>query len=581
MIPDTSQDIYEDLRKLAAEGVEAPREQWVEMIVGRLYSSHPYLSSFDARVSFNRVKAEDECATGAVVVTSPAGKLVYIPFIIESGELKPMDVMSDGSSYMFINEDRVDEYLNNPVVQFDVAKAQIKGLNDGYGGGPDQDNAVGYRSADEFLSKVSSKLHQEVLDERLDELFADICEPPKLSGDGPEKRALAIQVSRGIRDYDITVLFEDGEFEKSSALYPEVVSILGSAPEDRLTAPIEPSVGFDDPASEYEKKSSYFVGEFLTDVGPREGVLFDKVFSLSGGRLSPMMVGDGFYARGEFFAKEASANVTSGPMRGRGIFVFQTGALEPIEVRGAPFFDEDGCEKMAILDNVGMPGTLVLEDVILPVQVDRTVFAIPKDAAFIPVQEEMRAAVPTQWTSDTVLKCYGNSMRLDGRVKTAAVDESLMELLLVGLGRPATEAARLIKEAKTHGSCALPKLGEFTEPVRPKFIDVADGLLSDAVELAKHVSEEPYLGDISKVAEAASSGSIDTILGLQLADNIELRQESKALVSVIEEVQDKLCELLILSRLGALLRGKDGLILRIIKSMDTLLNGLRMLDVES
>ena len=568
--------ILDELKKCASGGVDAPKQKWTEMVLGKVMASHPYLTNYQVTVTFNEVKAEDEYATGTVTVTSDGSSWVYVPFIIESGEVKPVDIMSDGMKYQYMTEERVRRMLEDPTRMFTPSRKPSM-----FSSTPESGDQNEYKDVDNFLAKVSAALPQRVLDQRIFELMGD--KGPELIGREMEKEALAIQVVRGEENYDVRLLLSDGTVEKEAMVHAEVVAELGAAPEDRLTSPI--SARFkNDGIETFQKQagSQMFAGEVLTEQGPKVGISFPEVYALNGQKLATLVIGPGFSAQGpEIYGRGLSIGREWAPSHpdGRGVFVFTKGAMEPVTINSR--YVEDGQVKMSGIDDLGIPIALVTEDVVVPQELEENLFAIPKEARFYSTPESLELDSPQEEEGDTILQCFGpDRFSLVGGVKVAAVDENTMELILVGLGRPSTEVEGLMSKAATEGSARVSPLGRFDEvSQRPIFVRVP-GLMKSAVEVSLEMEHEfekqPMLKEALGVGDV---DSVNTVLGLQLLTP-EILEEARSYVPAIEGVQDKLCEVLILARLGVFMRGKEMALLRVVKGIDSILNSLRALEAE-
>ena len=580
--------ILDDLRKNAEEEAttEAPKQQWSEMILGRLYATHPFVHPYKVTLVYKNVKPQDEYATGNLVLTKDGSKWIYVPFIIEAGDLKPLDVMSDGERYHYLTEERLQAALETPMSGFSVPE-KVPRMGAMSGDNPEELNT--FRDADSFLSKVSKKLSLRHLSARLDELHSRY---PRLGGRIAEKRAslederssgaeaLAVQVSNEGDCYAVSTLFSDGSIDKESAIHAEVVSLLGYVPLDRLTAPVNARFVDSPELSKIEKLSVDGLTPCMvnTDEGLLPTVVFSDVFTLGGRKLAnAIAVGADFDVEGDLYGfQDEEHKVASllrfSPARGRGVFVFERGITEPVTVKAA--YIDDGVEKLSFRDGLGFSGIITYEDVLLPCRIDDHTIAIPKTAQFVCIGEEKRSVAENAREADTTMKSFGSSLKLDGRIKTAEVTEEEMELVLVGLGCPATKADRLIKQAHLVGSTPVFDLGNF-DSKNASFIE-QPGMVEAIMDFYDCVPDaESAL--IKEAVGILPVDSVDAILGLQLVTN-ELLAEARDAVPMLEKTQDKLVELMLLSRLGAVLRGKDGVILRVVKGLDNLMGNLRTLE---
>jgi len=588
---DTS--IIDDLQKIAEDvtAQDAPKQKWSEMVLGKLYAAHPFLHPYNVSLTFRHVKPQDDYAAGTVVVTKDGQKWVYIPFIIEAGDLKPLDVMSDGERYHYLTEERVQGVLETPNSDFMVAKRPPVGggdFNTGGTGGSGTSDMNTYRDADSFLNKVSSGTSKAVLSKRFDDLFKRDDRLGELFG---EKRAavegrslstesaLAVQVSEDGEAYAIRVLHSDGSIEKESAIYTEVKQLLGDVPETRLTAPINSRFVADQKSSDIVKVAVEGMSSLLvnTSDGREPAVGFEDTFNLFGNRLEqPTVIGRDFSVSGEVYGilQEKSAALDFSPARGRGVFVFERGVTVPVTIKAS--YIDGGVEKLSYVDELGFDGIIEYSDVLVPQRVDNTVY-IPKTARFISASEEKESLQEEEKEADITLSNYGSTMKLSGRVETADVTSDEMELILVGLGCPALRAEGLIKRAQVVGSAEVGGLGDFDSSERifvetPELLDASIGLF----ETMKEAGEQE-LEIIKQATGVLPADTVDAVLGLQLVSQ-ELLEETRNCVPMFEKTQDKLAELLLLSRLGVVLRGKDGVILRVVKGLDNLMGGLRTLE---
>ena len=97
-----------------------------------------------------------------------------------------------------------------------------------------------------------------------------------------------------------------------------------------------------------------------------------------------------------------------------------------------------------------------------------------------------------------------------------------------------------------------------------------------SLEMEHEFEKQPMLKEALGVGDV---DSVNTVLGLQLLTP-EILEEARSYVPAIEGVQDKLCEVLILARLGVFMRGKEMALLRVVKGIDSILNSLRALEAE-
>ena len=579
--------VLEQLEKSAEGDVEAPKQEWAEKVLGKLYATHPFFHPYKVTITYKHVKPEDEYASGTIAATRDGTAWVYVPFVIEAGELKPLDIMSDGKRYHYLTEERVRVKLDHPTSDFAPA-----GKTPSSGANPDSssDELNTYRDADTFLSKVSSRLSSSNLVNRLHDLstadprwvpvFAE--KKASLTAADHETEVLAVQASNDGDYYTISVLNSDGSIEKESAIHAEVLSKLGAVPQTRLTAPVNARFAFDEPPVEIEKLSTEGLNacEVYTDEGFLPVMIFSDVFSLEGQKLAnKAAVGNDFNIYGPLFGRSINyiPKIASfAPARGRGMFVFEGGVTEPITIKAS--YIDAGSEKLSFHDELGLQGTIVYGDVIIPQRVRDDLVMIPKSAKFIPVGEEKKACAPEVADPDTFLNSYGATLHLSGNTKTAEVSDDEMELILVGLGCPANRAERIIKRAHVVGTVPAPALGSFDGAKKVAFMEIPEltSAVLDLHGILMTKSEEELL-TIKEATGLLPTDSVDAVLGLNLSSE-ELLGEARAVVPTLEKTQDSLAELLLLSRLGVLLRGKDTVILKVIKGLDNLMGNLRTLE---
>lgn len=584
---DTS--ILDELGKQATDEslLERPKQKWSEKIIGKLYSMHPFLHGYNMTITFKHINSEDDHATGAVTLSSGAENFIYVPFVISSGEVQPLDIMSDGSKYHYLTEERVRTVLDQPVDEFQPAGR--KPFGSGMAGVDQSDTQENFTNPREFLDKVSRTLSGDVVEQRLRNIdkraYEYWCgEYPEVGEKVASTQAelLAERVERSETEYVVSELYADGSISKQACIHAEATRRFGALPESgTLTRAVTDRRWYPIEELELEKLSTdgMTACRISTDYGERDALVVKDVYNLFGERSNAAALGDGFYiSQGPFYGgpseKLASAPKIAAP-QGRGVFVFEQGVTEPVEVRSS--YIDGGTEKFSCRDKLGFPCILQRSDILVPQGISKGRFLLPKEAQFVPIGEEYRSVPPQQGTELTKLSCYGNYYSLSGanQIERRPYDE--MELTLVGLGCQSEQAQHFLKTARVHGSVELPGLPKFAQPERIEFLELGSSLLPTAFDLRSQMEQNAQVDFIKEAIGLIPSETVDTALGLQLASPT-LHEELRRLVPTLEKTQDRLVELLMLSRLGTVMQGQDATILRVVKGMESIMKHLRLLE---
>ncbi len=109
----TKQSIFlkpaEVLTKLAGIEMGDDSLKWEQEIIGHLHEAHPYLQSDTIQVKFNKRNEPEKTATGDIFIDNK----IDIPFVIDKGELQPLDMFMHGGDLLPMNRRTVMQALQD------------------------------------------------------------------------------------------------------------------------------------------------------------------------------------------------------------------------------------------------------------------------------------------------------------------------------------------------------------------------------------------------------------------------------------------------------------------------------------
>lgn len=98
-------------------------EQWDDEVLGHFISEHPYLDGFNIELAWKRARPESKVAIGIIKVTNKGS--IYVPVIVNNGEMEPLDVAYDSEKRAFPIDENIVQRLMEPKVGTAVPKKQV------------------------------------------------------------------------------------------------------------------------------------------------------------------------------------------------------------------------------------------------------------------------------------------------------------------------------------------------------------------------------------------------------------------------------------------------------------------------
>lgn len=115
-----SEDLYvkpyesleSDVSKLASMELPVDIKEWPPKIKEKLLSEHPYLGKFNVKVDLKNTDKESQSGIGSIGVRADK-KTLFIPLIVEEGEIKPFDIMIHEGETKPLTKEKIKEIFRS------------------------------------------------------------------------------------------------------------------------------------------------------------------------------------------------------------------------------------------------------------------------------------------------------------------------------------------------------------------------------------------------------------------------------------------------------------------------------------